>query len=259
LVATLQSTPGRLSQSAAQASWDAWIKLYRPDENTKNTSISYYTKGAVIGWLLDARIRRLTSGEKSLDDLMRLAFDRFSGARGFTPGQFEATAEEVAGTTLRDFFAQAVESTDELDYAEALDWFGLRFKADITAERKAWLGAETRVDNGRLLVSHVPRLTPATNSGLSVDDEIIAIGDFRIALTQSLENYRPGDKVSLLVARRQRLVRIELTLGEEPHKLQLELSPDPTELQRNNLDAWLGTWAWTGAFQARLPNLFKKP
>ncbi len=207
LIAALQSTPGRLSQSAVQASWDAWIKLYRPDENTKNTSISYYTKGVVIGWLLDARIRRLTSGEKSLDDLMRLAFGRFSGAHGFTPAQFEATAEEVAGTTLRDFFAQAVESTEELDYTEALDWFGLRFKSGAR-EAKASLGAETRVDRGRLLVSHVPRQTPASNSGLSVDDEIIAIGDFRIKadkLAQRLESYLPGDEVSLLVARRDRL------------------------------------------------------
>ncbi len=59
---TLQSTPGRLVQSAEQASWDAWIKLYRPDENSVNTTISYYTKGAVVGWLLDARIRHATSG-----------------------------------------------------------------------------------------------------------------------------------------------------------------------------------------------------
>ena len=213
VIATLQSTPGRLVQSAEQSSYDAWIKFYRPDENSLNTSVSYYTKGAVVGWLLDARIRHDTGGAKSLDDLMRLAFEKFSGAHGFTPEEFKATAEQVAGKPLGDFFRHTVESTEELDYTEALDWFGLRFKPETEAAgkprsgtSKAWLGVDTRVDNGRLLVSRVPRESPAYESGLSVDDEIIAIDDFRLKpdqVAQRLENYHPGDKVSILVARRE--------------------------------------------------------
>lgn len=247
-IATLQSTPGRLFQSAEQASWDAWIKLYRPDENTVNTSISYYTKGAIVGWLLDARIRHATNGAKSLDDLMRLAFAEFSGDHGFTPDQFKATAEKVAGTPLGDFFRRTVESTEELDYTEALDWFGLRFKQAAPSNGKppngppkAWLGAETRIDEGRLIVRSVPRETPGYETGLSVDDEIIAIDDFRVRpdqLAQRLENYKPGDKVSILVARRDQLMRIPLTLGEEPKKWQLEIRPDATESQKRNLESW---------------------
>ena len=70
----LQTTPGRLVQSAELASHDAWIKYYRPDENSPNTSVSYYTKGAVLGFLLDAKIRKATGGAKSLDDVMRAAY-----------------------------------------------------------------------------------------------------------------------------------------------------------------------------------------
>jgi predicted metalloprotease with PDZ domain len=254
LINSLQTTPGRLVSSAEQASYDAWIKLYRPDENTANTSISYYTKGAVVGWLLDARIRHATGGAKSLDDLMRLAFTRYSGEKGFTPEQFKATADEVAGTSLREFFRRSVESTEELDYSEALDWFGLRFKEARAAApnptsnpapaKKAWTGAETKNDAGRLMVTRVPRGTPAYDSGLSVDDEILAIGDFRVRAEQlsgRLDNYRPGDKVSLLVARRDKLMRIDLTFGEEPaRKWQLEIRPDATAEQKMHLDAWLG-------------------
>jgi predicted metalloprotease with PDZ domain len=248
IVATLQSTPGRLFQSAEQASYDAWIKLYRPDENTNNTTISYYTKGAVVGWLLDARIRHASKGARSLDDLMRLAFQEFSGEHGFTPDQFKAAAEKVAGIPLGDFFHRTVESTEELDYGEALDWFGLRFKQETASGGKShgmpkgWLGVETRTDNGRLIVSRVPRETAAFESGLSVDDEIIAIDDFRVRadqISQRLENYRPGDKVSILVSRRDRLERIPLTLGEEPKKWELEIRPDATDAQRQNLNAWL--------------------
>jgi predicted metalloprotease with PDZ domain len=252
-IASLQSTPGRLVQSAEQASYDAWIKYYRPDENSVNTSISYYTKGAVAGWLLDAHIRHATNGAKSLDDLMRLAFEKFSGERGFTPEEFKATAEKIAGTSLAEFFRRSVESTEELDYTVALDWFGLRFKTQEKAKNgdkapektpeKAWIGAETRIDNGRLVVTRVPRETPAWESGLSVDDEIIGIGDFRVRpdqISQRLENYRPGHKTSILVARRDQLIRLDLTFGEEPKKWQLEIRPDATAAQKQHLESWLG-------------------
>jgi predicted metalloprotease with PDZ domain len=257
MIASLQTTPGRLVQSVEQASFDAWIKFYRPDENSGNSSISYYTKGAVIGWLLDARIRHATEGRKSLDDLMRLAFSRFSGERGYTQAEFYSAAEEIAGTSLKEFFHDAVESPGELNYLEALDWFGLHLKQQepsrngpgsngVTpsgAAKKAWIGAETRVENGRLIVTRVPRETPAYDSGLNVEDEIIAIDDLRVRpdqISQRLENYKPGDKVSILVARREQLTRMGLTFGEEPKRWQLEVRPDATEAQKEHLEAWLG-------------------
>jgi predicted metalloprotease with PDZ domain len=242
LIQLLQATPGRLASPVAQASYDAWIKLYRPDENTVNTTISYYTKGAVIAWLLDAKIRRATGGERSLDHLMRLAFERFSGPQGFTPEQFEATAEQVAGIPLRDFFREMVESTDELDYTEALDWFGLRFK-DAPPSNKAFIGAETKNDAGRLVVTKIPRGTPAHDANLNVDDEIIAVDAFRVRadqFAQRLENYRSGDRISLLIARREKLMRVELTLTPEPAKQWLlEVRRDATDAQNRRLAQWL--------------------
>jgi predicted metalloprotease with PDZ domain len=239
----LQSTPGRQVQSAEQASWDAWIKLYRPDENSANSTISYYTKGAVVGWLLDARIRHATNGAKSLDDLMRPAFERFSGERGFTPEEFKALAGDVAGVPLDDFFRHTVESTEELDYTETLDWFGLRFKQPETPRDAGVIGCETRIDHGRLVVKRVPRGTPAFEAGLNVDDEIIAIGDFRVRpdqISHRLDGYRAGDNVSMLLARREALMRIELTLGSEPKRWAIEILPDATDAQRQNFGNWLG-------------------
>ena len=184
-----------------------------------NTSISYYTKGALIGWLLDARIRHATDGRKSLGRSdARRRMRSSPGERGYTPDQFKTTAEEVAGVPLRDFFARSAESTEELDYSEALDWFGLRFKGPAGGDsaKKAFIGVETRVDNGRLVIRSVPRETPAYESGLSAEDEILGIGDFRVRpdqLAARLENYKPGDKVSILVSRREQLLRFEVTLG----------------------------------------------
>lgn len=242
-IQTLQSTPGRLTQSLEQSSFDAWIKLYRPDENSANSSISYYTKGAVVGWLLDARIREETGGKKSLDDVMRTAFARFSGDRGFTTGEFRILASEIAGAPLDEFFRRAVQSAEELDYEPPLDWFGLRFKEPGTSSAPAAIGCATRVDHGRLIVTKVPRGTPAAVSGISVDDEILAIDQFRVRpdqLSKRLENYKPGAGVSILLARRDVLIQVDLTLGEEPRRWTLEINPHATETQQRNLAAWLG-------------------
>jgi predicted metalloprotease with PDZ domain len=220
----LQTTPGRAVRSVSLASLDAWIKLYRPDENSPNTAISYYTKGAVIAFLLDAKIRHVTAGARTLDDVMRAAYQEYSGARGFTPEQFRALVEDVAGTDLGAFWGSAIEGTDELDYAEALHVFGLRFKnASLPPGQphKAWLGATMRIDAGRLLVAQVRRNTPAFAAGLNVDDEIVAIDDVRVRsdrLDERLEQYSPGDRIALLIARRDRLMRLDALLGAEPPK-----------------------------------------
>ncbi len=168
---------------------------YRPDENTANTSVNYYPKGAVIGFLLDAKIRKATNGAKSLDDGMRLALQRYSGEKGYTPEQFYQVMSEVAGTDLKPWFAKVAESADELDYTEALDYFGLRFRPVDTRNARAFIGAGTRNDSGRLVVTSVRRGTPAIDAGLNVDDEILAIDEVRVradGLAARMDQYKPG-------------------------------------------------------------------
>jgi predicted metalloprotease with PDZ domain len=214
----LQTTPGRLEQSLSLSSFDTWIKFYRPDENSVNTAISYYTKGEVAGFLLDARIRAATGGSKRLDDAMRLALARNPVSTGYTPAAFRAAASEVAGTDLSAWFAKVFDSTAELDYREALDWFGLRF-ADAPPGGEAWLGAETKVEDGRLVVTRIPRGTPAYEAGLDTGDAILAFADFVVRPAdwdRQLANYRPGDQLPLLLARRGRLTRVTVTLGRPP-------------------------------------------
>jgi predicted metalloprotease with PDZ domain len=239
---SLQRTPGRLVQPLEQSSHDAWIKHYRPDENSANTSISYYTKGAVVAWLLDAKIRKGTNGDKSLDDLMRAAYAKFAGERGFTGPEFRALAGEVARQDLSAWFRQVLETTEELDYREALDWFGLRFKP-TSDSIKAYLGVTTKVDNGRLVIATVPRDTPAHTAGLNVDDEIIAIDGIRVrsdGLPARLEAYKPADAVQFSIARRDQLMTLPVTLTSEPSRnWTLEPLPGATPEQRSHLAAWL--------------------
>jgi predicted metalloprotease with PDZ domain len=127
-IAQLQASPGRLVQTLEQSSSDVWTSESISGVNTNpNTSVSYYLKGQIVGFLLDAVVRRATNGSKSLDDVMRLEYGRYGGARGFTPDEFRAAASEAAGVELDGWFRRAARSTEELDYADALEWYGLQF------------------------------------------------------------------------------------------------------------------------------------
>jgi predicted metalloprotease with PDZ domain len=248
-----QKTPGRRTQTLADASFDTWIKFYQPDENTPNSAISYYVKGGTVAFLLDARIRRASDGARSLDDLLRAAWERFAGERGYAPEEIEALAAEIAGEDLTAFFDRALRSTDELDFTEVLEWWGLRFADEAKkpveptaippAEKAGWLGATTKADGGRLVVTEVRRGTPAHDAGLAPEDELLAIDDLRVPpekLGERLGMYRPGDGVELLVARRERLLRLDARLGEDPGEgWKLEVRPDASAEQKARLAAWL--------------------
>jgi predicted metalloprotease with PDZ domain len=185
-IAQLQKTPGRLVQTLEQASLDVWTSSFSGIGGGSKT-VSYYVKGPVVGFLLDARIRHATGGAKSLDDLMKLAYERYSGAHGFTAEEFYKTAEEVAGVNLKEWFRKAISSTEELDYTETLEWFGLRFAAktwqldlrpDASPMQKArvaaWLGAAsagaaapsrgTSANTGRDAEPGVPTVTAPLES-----------------------------------------------------------------------------------------------
>ena len=225
----LQDTPGRRVHPLGMTSYDAWIKFYRRDENSRNVTVSYYRKGAIVAWLLDAEIQRATFGKKSLDDVMRAAYALYSGERGYTSEEFRAVASDVAGVDLGPFFARAVDSTDELDYAPALDWFGLAFSEETEAEsdasddettedptdEPAWLGFEWGGDR----LTTVRRGTPAHTFGFLVDDEILAVNGLRVTgsgWASRMKQYKPSEDADILISRRGALRTLEVTFDEKP-------------------------------------------
>ena len=118
--------PGRLVQTLEQASSQIFERL------PADSKVDYYVKGPVVGLVLDAHIRRLTNGRRSMDDVIRLAYRRWSGARGYTGAEFNQTVSDGAGADVSAFLHTLIATTEEIDYTEMLDWFGLRFRADAT-------------------------------------------------------------------------------------------------------------------------------
>ena len=250
-IARLQTTPGRFIQPAEQASYDAWIKYYRPDENSINTSISYYTKGLVIGFLLDAKIRHLTNGARSLDELMRSMYQRFSGPYGFTPDDLRTAAVEIVGAAhgpeLRRWFEKTLETTDELDYAEALDWYGLQFTAAPGPARTS-LGIRTEVENQRTIVTELRRGSPAAEAGMMLDDQIIAINDVPVSqgeLVAALAKIGAGNKARITIARRGIARALDVTLAADPAQAwSVAARSNSTAAQTQHRDRWLNRQLW---------------
>ncbi len=246
----IAATPGRLRASLEEASFDAWIKHYRPDENTVNSTISYYLKGGVVALLLDLEIRARSRGERTLDDAMRLFWTRY-GARGegFAEEVVQRTVEEATGVELGGFFDKLVRGRDELDAAPFLRAVGLRVKtslADEPAEGEpagGWLGATLKED-AALTVSGALDGGPAVAAGLYAGDEIVALDGFRVDLSglkERLASRKPGDKAAFTIFRRDELRSVTVTLGERPHdKFQVVPVEDPSDAERAAYRAWLG-------------------
>jgi predicted metalloprotease with PDZ domain len=159
-ITALQSSPGRLKQSLEQSSLGVWSNS-NSGVAASDATVSYYIKGEVAGFLLDAHIRKLTAGKTGLDEVMRKAYATYAGEVGFRPEEFTAVAESVSGHSLKGWFSSVIGSPVEVDYVEALDWYGLdltrieakdgvKFALSIasdsdrkqTARRRAWLGSK---------------------------------------------------------------------------------------------------------------------
>ena len=136
--------PGRLVQTLEQSSSQMFERL------AADKKVDYYVKGPVVGLILDAHIRHATNGRRSMDDVIRLEYKRWSGASGYTGEQFNQTASDAAGIDLKPLLHKLIATTEEIDYTEMLDWFGLRFvpgdpakvwtlevRPDATAAQKA--------------------------------------------------------------------------------------------------------------------------
>ncbi len=218
-IQSTQSRHGRKLQSLSQSSYDSWIKFYRPDENSSNTSISYYSKGAVAAFLLDGKIRTESNHQKSLDDVMRILYQRCAGKKGYSPKEFRDVCNEVAGTDLSDWFARSIDSTQELDYRDGLEAFGLSIPGykspeetpDTAARKRPWVGFSLDSDNKVVRVEHS---SPATKAGINKDDEIIAVNDYRVSsFSAQLAQYSIGDRIKVLYARRGEIKTLDLEVG----------------------------------------------
>jgi predicted metalloprotease with PDZ domain len=238
-------TPGRHLQSLEEASFDAWIKYYRPDEHSVNSSISYYRKGALASLLLDLEMRRRSRGQRTLDDLMRLLWERYGQTgTGIPEDGYERTVAELVPGDWGGFFDRVIRGRGDLEYDAALGAVGVEVEWHTDPQAShVWLGLQTRSDAGRLKVTSVLSSGPAWEAGLAAGDEILALDGYRVdeaSLGDRLRDYQPGDTVKVAVFHRDELMQIPITLTARPaSRATLRRSRRPSVLQRTLFDDWV--------------------
>ena len=244
--ARLQATPGRAHQSLEASSFDAWIKLYKPDESNLNTTVSYYLKGGLAMVALDLQIRRRTEGARTLDDVLRLLWTRY-GARGEPhPDDLQPVFEEATGLSLGEVFDRQIRGTADPELAEELRHVGLELRTSADPAQVAdgaqaiWLG----ITVSGTKVTGVMDGSAAQTAGLSPGDEVVALDGFRTTSEADLRNLagarKPGDEVAVAVFRRHRLLSLPLVLAAAP-PTRFEIAgiadPGPSAAR---YQAWLG-------------------
>ena len=230
-ISSVLRTPGRRVQSIAESSFDAWIKFYRPDENTPNAVVSYYAKGAVVALALDLTLRRDGS---SLDALMRLLWERHGVTGvGVPEDGIAKLASECAGRDLGDFFARYVEGIDDPPLAELLrdagvvmhvrpvegarDRGGRPGTASMTGGPRASLGV--KLASGDAKVVYAFRDGAAARAGVAAGDVIIAADGLKVgaeSLDKAVARRKPGERIVLHAFRRDELMTFEVTLDSAP-------------------------------------------
>jgi predicted metalloprotease with PDZ domain len=206
------ATPGRLAYSVAQASFDAWTRYYRQDENTANATVSYYTKGSLVALCLDLTLRR--EGKTTLDDVMRALWKRCAGGP-MTEADLRAELASLAGRSFDNELDQWVHSTAELPLAELLAAHGVALKPEQPqlAQR---LGLRV-TENHSVQLKTVLRGGPAEKAGMAAGDEWLGLQvqgqGWRIARLEDVAFYAgAATQVTAVVARDGRLLQLPMAL-----------------------------------------------
>ncbi|TAF43382.1 MAG: M61 family peptidase [Sphingobacteriales bacterium] len=235
--------PGNKVQSLSDASFNAWIKYYRPNENSANSSISYYNKGALIAAILDITIIHQNEGKYSLDDVMRHAYNLYYKQlnRGYTDAEFKAVLKKYAGKALSFIYNNYINGTADIDFSTYLGYAGLAIEDKNIGNQAPYLGVGTAMIGQNLTIKNVARNSAAYIAGLNVNDIIITIDGLKVTnLTKLVSEKRVGDMLHFLVDRDGIEKTIDVTLKANPNKKYvINKLEGLTDMQTKVMAKWL--------------------
>lgn len=243
MLSGIANTPGERIQPLADASFDAWIKAYRPNENSINSTISYYGKGAAVAMMLDLEIIHNSRGRYSLDDVMRYMYDTYYKAkkRGYTDAEFKRGLEKFAGVKLDKFYSDYITGLTPMDYGHYLAFAGYKINDVLADTNEPSLGIGLADDGGRKIVTAVLRGSAGWVDGINVNDELAAInGEPVTDPANMLKGKKPGDKINVTVIRDGLPVILPVTLQRNT-RVDYKITPvdAPTAEQLAVRKKWL--------------------
>jgi predicted metalloprotease with PDZ domain len=235
------TTPGRLIQPLSESSFDAWIKLYRPDANSSNSQMSYYLKGEMVTLLLDLLIRDRTQGAKSFDDVLVAMWEQFGKSEiGFSELQLKNIIESIANQDLTDFYDRYIHGVEELPFNDYLHPFGIELNP--VQIKTPYLGITVKSEHGKEIIKAVASNSPAQLAGVDPTDELLAIDGFKVSadkLNDRLQLFQPGQQIELTIFHGDRLITVPIILAEpQSEKYQLRLIEHPSDHQQQLFKIW---------------------
>lgn len=250
-ISSVENQPGNRVEAVSEASFDAWIKQYRPNENSANSTISYYSKGALLALIMDLETIHSTQARAGLDEVMKAMYDEYytKKGRGYTDAEFKTTLEKISGKSFDNVYKDYVNGVKTIDYNKYFGYAGFALIDDAAKGNDAYLGAVTALKDGKIMVTNVSRQSPAWNSGLNVNDEILSIDGNRInnvsdprlsEVEKFISGKKAGEKITISFSRDGLIRQTELTLIRNPnHRFRVTALPNLSEAQLAVRKRWL--------------------
>ncbi|MFN5147682.1 MAG: M61 family metallopeptidase [Flavobacteriia bacterium] len=239
----VEGSVGARVQPVAHASFDAWIKAYRPNENSGNTTMTYYSRGQMLGALIDAKIIAKYKGTKCLDHFLQQLYNTYykKQNRGFSEAEFKKELESFLGENLDEFFAKYINGTEVAPLKDVLGAIGI--DVESTSSATPSFGASLKQEAGKVVVRSIRAGSAAEDAGLSVNDEIIGCNGFRVdqsAFEQFVGSLDNGQDFNILISRDEILYELDvkMALYEKP---QFSLKFDKTTSKTQLSNYWLRT------------------
>ena len=239
-----EGIPGKEVMTVEEASFDAWVKLYRPNENSVNTSISYYLKGGLVIMALDLTIRNLTDGQKSMDDAYRILWARFKDdGKGIDDATFKSICEDVAGKPLNEIW-NYLSTTTPLNIGDYFEPFGMVLKSEYSKPKREQSGSfGIYFKKNTTQISTTLSTGSGYTSGLYANDEILAINNNRVSsenVKDCMANVPIGKSADFLISRDGLIKTISVTAKSPPFdKYYIEKFEHPTPRQKQMFEGWL--------------------
>jgi predicted metalloprotease with PDZ domain len=239
----VENSYGNKVQPVADASFDAWIKFYRPNEISPNSTISYYSKGSIAAMMLDLMIIHNSNGVYSLDNVMKYTYHQYykAGSRGYTSSEFKMALEKFAGQSLDTFYADYINGVADIPYQQYLGYAGMELLDELAGNTEPSLGVTVKVTNGKKIIATVARHSAAWVDGLNVNDELVMIdGQPFTDISAALTAKNIGDTVTITIIRDEQTLLLRVTLLKSQQvKYRIAYLPHTTELQLLIREKWL--------------------
>ncbi len=238
----VQKSQGRYKQSLAESSFDAWTKFYQQDENAPNAIVSYYTKGALLAFVLDIEIRKRSNDQQSLDDVLRLIWCNYQET-GLEDDTVQKVIAHLTQSDFTKFFDDYLYGTNELPLKQAFDYVGVDCEFNHKKEELSNFGVGINKEQEFALITHVLDGTCAQLAGLYVGDKIMSIDGIKVQakdLANAIDSYAENSTIQVGILRDELLSELSVTIANSaPTFCTLSIQDNLTKDTLKRQEQWL--------------------